>query len=152
MSGSSLSAACLCACLCVSTRRQVSARRQVPAQAGGRQASPSKIKALVTNLTELIARQVLSIYKRRWPIEILFKELKKGLGQHQVTKDKDRVDKSVGVAIIAYLILIRARHHEIKPDQPWSIFQLKNSFTWEVYHQQIEHAFKLELKKYTKAA
>ncbi|MCF8109764.1 MAG: transposase [Desulfohalobiaceae bacterium] len=119
-----------------------------------RNSSPSKTKALVTNLTELTARQVLSIYKRRWPIEILFKELKSGLGlgQHQVTKDKDRVDKSVGVAIIAYLTLIRARHHEIKPGQAWSIFQLKNSFTWEVYHQQIEHTFKLKLNKYAKAA
>ncbi len=117
-------------------------------------ASPSKTKALVTNLTELSARQVVSIYKRRWPIEILFKELKSGLGlgQHQVTKDEDRVDKSVGVAIIAYLTLIRARHHEIQPGRAWSIFQLKNSFIWETYQKQVEHSFKLELNKYAKAA
>jgi IS4 transposase len=120
----------------------------------GPNASPKNTKVLVTNLPELSARQVLMMYKRRWPIEILFRELKSGLGlgQHQVTKTADRVEKSVGVSLIAYLILLRARHHEIKPGKPWSIFQLKNSFTWEVYHQQIEHNVRLEQKKYMKAA
>lgn len=120
----------------------------------GPNSSPKNTKVLVTNLPELSARQVLMIYKRRWPIEIMFRELKSGLGlgQHQVTKASDRVEKSVGVSIIAYLILLRARHHEIKPGESWSLFQLKNSFTWEAYHQQLEHTLQLERKKYAEAA
>lgn len=39
-------------------------------------ASPKRTEILVTNLIELAARQVLFIYQRRWPIEILIKEIK----------------------------------------------------------------------------
>ena len=92
----------------------------------GRNVGPRKTKMLVTNLPELRARQVVSIYQIRWSIEILFKELKggMGLGEHQVTKKFDRIEKSFGIAIIAYLLLIRARKVDIKPGQAWSIFQL----------------------------
>jgi len=120
----------------------------------GRNVGPKQTKILVTNLPELSARQVLMVYKRRWPIEIVFKELKSylGLGQHQVSKSESQVEKSVGVSIIAYLILLRARYQEIKPREPWSILRLKNSFTWEVYHQQVKHTLNLKFKKYDKAA
>lgn len=120
----------------------------------GPNGSPKKTKALVTNLPELSYRKVLMIYKRRWPIEILFKELKSGLGlgQHQVTRSEDRIRKSVGISIISYLILIRIRSQDIKPNMPWSIFQLKQNFTLDFYHEQSEHNFQLELKKYAKAA
>jgi len=64
-----------------------------------------------------------------WFLEVLFKELKSGLGlgEHQVTKHIDRIEKSIAISIIAYLVLVRARKGDIKPGQPWSIFQLKNS-------------------------
>ena len=50
---------------------------------------PKQTKILVTNLPEVSARQVVDVYRRRWSVELLFKELKgaTGLGQHQVTKD-----------------------------------------------------------------
>jgi hypothetical protein len=120
----------------------------------GRNVGPKKTKILVTNLLELTARQVLSIYQRRWSIEILFKELKSGLGlgEHQVTKKIVRVEKSFGIAIIAYLILIRARKEDIKPGHAWSIFELKNNFTMHLIQNQFEHSMELKLNKLRKAA
>ena len=117
-------------------------------------ASPKRTKILVTNLTELTARQVLSVYQRRWPIEILFKELKTGLGlgEHQVTKSIDRIEKSIGIAIIAYLTLIRARRRDITPGKPWSIFQLKYNFTADLTYKQFEHTIQRRISRLMKAA
>ncbi len=117
-------------------------------------ASPKRTKILVTNLTELTARQVLSIYQRRWPIEILFKELKSGLGlgEHQVSKSIDRIEKSIGIAIIAYLTLIRARRWDIAPGKPWSIFQLKNNFTADLIYNQFQYTMQRRIARLMKAA
>jgi hypothetical protein len=120
----------------------------------GRNVGPKKTKILVTNLVELTARQVLSVYQRRWPIEILFRELKSGLGlgEHQVTKDLDRIEKSIGIAIIAYLVLIRARKKDICAGRSWSIFQLKSNFTNHLVCNQFEHTFQRNFNKLMKAA
>ena len=114
---------------------------------------PKRTKILVTNLTELSARQVLSIYQRRWPIEILFRELKSGLGlgEHQVTKEINRIEKSIGIAIIAYLTLIRARREDIVPSKPWSIFQLKNNFTTALIYNQLQSTMQRRITRLMKA-
>ena len=120
----------------------------------GRNVGPKNTKILVTNLVELTARQVLSVYQRRWPVEVLFKELKSGLGlgEHQVSKDIDRIEKSIGIAIIAYLVLIRARKRDISPGRPWSIFQLKNNFTNDLVCNQFQHNMNRRLGRLMKAA
>ena len=120
----------------------------------GRNVCPKNTKILVTNLLELTARLVLSIYQRRWSVEILFKELKSGLGlgEHQVTRDIDRIEKSVGMAVIAYLVLIRARKQDIRPSRSWSIFQLQNNFSRDVVCNQLEHSMRLRFQKLMKAA
>ena len=120
----------------------------------GRNVCPKNTKILVTNLLELTARLVLSIYQRRWSVEILFKELKSGLGlgEHQVTRDIDRIEKSVGMAVIAYLVLIRARKQDIRPSRSWSIFQLQKNFTGDVVCNQLEHSMRLRFEKLMKAA
>jgi hypothetical protein len=89
-----------------------------------------------------------------WTIEVLFKELKSGLGlgEHQVTKEVDRIGKSIGVAIIACLVLIRARKRDIRPGQSWSIFQLKNNLTNDVICNQFQHNLQRKLDKLMKAA
>ena len=46
----------------------------------GRNVGPKKTKILVTNLPELTPRQVVSIYQKRWAIELVHWELKSGLG------------------------------------------------------------------------
>jgi hypothetical protein len=86
----------------------------------------------VTNLLELTVRQVIDIYQRRWTVEVLFKELKSGLGlgEHQVTKRLPRIEKSLGMALSADLLLLRARKDDIRPGKSWSIFQLKTTSPW----------------------
>jgi hypothetical protein len=76
---------------------------------------PKKTKILVTNLLELTPRQVVSMYQKRWVIELVNWELNSGLGlgQHQVSGDEKRSENSVGVAVLAYLFLLRACHHAI---------------------------------------
>ena len=120
----------------------------------GRNMGPEKTKLLVTNLLELTGRQVIDIYQRRWAVEILFKELKSGLGfgEHQVTKILPRIEKSLGMALIAYLVLLKARKDDIKPGKPWSIFQLKTNFTLDLLHTQFQHSIRLEVNKFLKAA
>jgi hypothetical protein len=108
-----------------------------------RNEGPKQTKILVTNLPETVpARQIVAIYLRRWWVELLVKELKSvvGLGQHQVTKQVDRVERSVAVAIMAYLLLLRLQAKHIPADRPWSAFQLQRQFTWEVMQAQCERS------------
>ena len=101
---------------------------------------PKQTKLLVTNLPMASARLIVMIYLRRWPVEICFKELKSGLGlgQAQVTKDPARVERSVAVTLMAYLVLLRLQATHIKPGTAWSIFALKQRFAWEIGAQQIK--------------
>jgi hypothetical protein len=67
-------------------------------------------------------------------VELFFKEWKEvvGMGQHQVTKDTARVERSVAVTLMAYLVLLRMRAKNIRPGQPWSAVALKHHFAWDV--------------------
>jgi hypothetical protein len=114
-----------------------------------RNLGPKQTKILVTNLPGATTRQVLAIYQRRWAVELLFKELKSGvgLGEHQITKDEPRVEHSFGVAILAYLLLLRAGHEEIVAGHAWSLFQLQQTFRMRVITNQIQHSMELKMKK-----
>jgi hypothetical protein len=118
-----------------------------------RNVGPKRTKILVTNLPGATARQVLAIYQRRWAIELLFKELKSGvgLGEHQVTKDETRVEHSFGVAILAYLLLLRVGHATIIPGHAWSLFRLQHTFRMRVITNQIQHSMELKMKKQFRA-
>ena len=107
---------------------------------GRRNDGPKQTKLLVTNLPMASARLIVMSYLRRWPVEICFKELKSGLGlgQAQVTKDPARVERSVAVTLMAYLVLLRLQATHIKPGTAWSIFALKQRFAWEIGPQQIK--------------
>ena len=82
-------------------------------------------------------------------IELCVKELKGvvGLGQHQVTRDAARVERSVGVALMAYLLLLRVRAKQIKPGRSWSAFTLKPQFAWEVGARQLKRVARQEVRK-----
>jgi len=58
---------------------------------------------------------VVCIYEKRWAIELVNWELRSGLGlgARQVSGDKDHSEKSVGIAVLAYLLVMRACYHEI---------------------------------------
>jgi IS4 transposase len=104
---------------------------------------PKQTKILVTNLPETVtARQIVALYLRRWGVELLVKELKGvvGLGQHQVTKQVERVERSVAMAILAYLLLLRLQAKRIPADSPWSAFQLQRQLTWEVLQAPCERS------------
>jgi hypothetical protein len=120
----------------------------------GRNIGPKHTKILVTNLDEWIPRQVVSAYQRRWPVEQINRELKTdlGLGEHQVSGEEGRIEKSFGIAVLAYLLLIRACHQEMLPGTSWSIAQLQHAFRLRIMTNQVEHNVKTRLSKARKAA
>ena len=83
-----------------------------------RNEGPKKIKLIVTNRTDATARQILDAYARRWAVEVTFKELKSGLhlGQMQVTKEKERVERALQLPVMAYLLLLRLYGITLAPE------------------------------------
>jgi hypothetical protein len=120
----------------------------------GRNTGPQPTKLLVTNLAAWTPSQVVGIDQKRWAIALLHWELKSGLGlgEHQVSGDTNRSEKSVGIAVLAYLFVLRACHHEIVPGKPWSIFQLQHALRLRVMTNQVEHTVKVKMAKTRKAA
>ena len=120
----------------------------------GRNVGPHNTKLLVTNLAALTPRQVVSIYQKRWAVELMHWELKSGLGlgEHQVSGDTNRSEKSVGIAVLASLFVLRVCHHEIVPGKPWSLFQLQHTLRVRVMMNQVEHKMKVKMAKAYKAA
>jgi DDE family transposase len=120
----------------------------------GRNLGPKPTKILVTNRDEWIPRQVISAYQRRWPVEQINRELKTdlGLGAHQVRGEEGRIEKSFGIAVMAYLLLIRACHQEILPGQSWSIAQLQHVFRLRMLTKHVEHKVQTRLAKTYKVA
>jgi hypothetical protein len=110
---------------------------------------PKHTKLLVTNLPQATAHLTVALYLRRWPVELCIKELKSavGLGQHQVTKDVARVERSVAVAVMAYLLLLRLRAKQLKPGRSWSAFTLKQELAWEWGTRQLHRTVRQEARK-----
>jgi hypothetical protein len=114
-----------------------------------RNEGPKHTKILVTNLPEARARQVVDVYRRRWAVELLVKELKgaMGLGQHQVTKEPQRIERSVAISVMAYLLIVKCRARDIPEQGAWSMFTLKRNFIWQVAQGQIERSVEQRLRK-----
>jgi hypothetical protein len=96
----------------------------------------------VTNLETERASEILNAYARRWAVEVTFKELKSGLhwGQMQVTKEKERVKRAMLLPVMAYVLLLRVYGRELKPDQGFTIFQLKRRFCEEAWQEQFDRS------------
>jgi hypothetical protein len=111
--------------------------------------SPRHTKLLVTNLPQATAHLTVTLYLRRWPVELCIKELKGvvGLGQHQVTKDAARVERSVAAAVMAYLLLLRLQAKQIKPGSSWSAFTLKQELAWDWGARQLHRRARQEARK-----
>ena len=114
-----------------------------------RNESPKHTKLLVTNLPQATAHLTVALYLRRWPVELCIKELKgaMGLGQSQVTKEAARVERSVAVAVMAYLLLLRLRAKRIKPGTSWSVFTLKQELAWDWGARQVKRAARQEVRR-----
>jgi hypothetical protein len=113
-----------------------------------------KTKIIVTNLDGAPPADILSHYARRWGIEVTFKELKSGLhlGRMQVTKEKERVARSVALPVLSYLLLLRLYGKE---EPHGSLFKLKQRFAVDVYQEQVtrtEQRWRAKLDKYRLAA
>jgi ATP-dependent Clp protease ATP-binding subunit ClpA len=66
------------------------------------------------------------------------------------TKDAARVERSVAVALMAYLLLLRLRAKHIKPGTSWSAFTLKQQFAWEMGARQLKRVARQEVRKEVK--
>ena len=75
-----------------------------------------------------------------------------GLGQHQIRGGRDEHEKSFGIAVLAYLLIVKLRHHEITPEKPWSLPQLQNGLRLDLMMNQVEHNTKVKLAIRRKAA
>jgi hypothetical protein len=71
-------------------------------------------------------------------IEPINRELKTdlGLGEHQVSAEEGRIEKSLGIGGLAYLFLIRVGHQEILPGTSWSIGQLQHALRLRIITNQ----------------
>jgi hypothetical protein len=104
---------------------------------------PQQTTSLVTNLPESgPAREMVGMYLRLGWVELLCRECKGvvGLGQYQVTTQVERVERSVAVAIMAYLLLLKLRAKNIPACRPWSAFHLQRAFAWKVMQAQCERS------------
>jgi Transposase DDE domain len=115
-----------------------------------RNCGPKKTKILVTNLTRARVSETLSRYSRRWGVELTFKELKGGLhlGQMQVTRDPERVARSVALSVLAYLLLVGLYARDPALEKPFSLFQFKERFLREVFQEQLSRTEKRWKEKF----
>lgn len=114
--------------------------------------TPKNIKLIVTNLNETSTREILSYYAMRWGVELTFKELKSALhmGQMQVTKDPQRVERAVILPVMAYLLLLRLYGKDISLNQSFSIFKLKERFIDDVLEKHLFYSDQRWLRKIDK--
>ena len=120
----------------------------------GRNVSPKNTKLLVTNLPNATAREVVGCYQNRWSVELINRNLKSdlGMGHHQVRGEVDQMEKSFGIAVLAYLFVLRLAHHEIIPGKPWSLTQLQHSLRLRVITNQVAHNVKVSWGRGRKVA
>jgi hypothetical protein len=114
-----------------------------------RHESPRHTKLLVTTLPHAPAHLTVALYLRRWPVELCLKGLKGvvGLGQHQVPQDAARVERSLAVAVMAYLLVLRLRAKQIKPRTSWSAFTLKQGLAWDWGARQVQRAAQQKVRR-----
>jgi len=110
---------------------------------------PNATKILVTNRPDVRARQMVDRYRRRWSVERLMKAWKgaTGLGQHPVTKEPQRLERSVAIALMADLMLVKFHAQDIPERGAWRVFTLKRNFTWQIAQAQIARAVEQRLRK-----
>jgi hypothetical protein len=103
-----------------------------------RNEGPKAIKIIVTNIEKLSTAAICTVYARRWGVETTIKELKSGLhlGRMQVTKEPERVKRSVAVSVLAYITLVWIYGRTKTPVRRFSLFDLKRRFLEDVLEEQ----------------
>lgn len=110
---------------------------------------PEKSKILVSNIPGIEPRDIVYMYTRRWFVECLFHELKSacGLGQQQVTKKPERVQRAVAMSMMTYLFILRFEWQRIPKEKHWSIATLKYFFTCRLLQAQCDERKAIRTKK-----
>lgn len=107
-------------------------------------------KILVTNLpNDVDARTILAVYQKRWTVEILFRELKDGLGmgQYQIQGNVGHSERAIAIPIICHLVIQIAQYREIPKEGSWGIEKLRWSFVQRIsIHQYLNDKKNLEKK------
>ncbi len=109
---------------------------------------PQQTNILVTNLPAVSARQVVDGYRRRWLVELLSKELTgaTGLGQHHVSNDPHRVERSIAISVMADLRIVK--FHEAIPERgAGSMLTLQRKFTWQLAQAPLARSAEQRLRK-----
>ena len=111
----------------------------------------------MTNLATERASDILNVYARRWSVECTFKELKSGLhwGQMQVTKEKERVKRAMLLPVMSYLLLLRLYGKDLKPEEGFTIYQLKRRFCDDIWQERLDRSdakWRKRLDQYEAAA
>jgi len=71
---------------------------------------------------------------------------------YQVRQDEGCIEKSFGIAVLAYLFLIRVCRDDLRTGQSWNVAHLKHTFGLGVINNQVENDVKAKLGKGRKAA
>ena len=103
----------------------------------------------MTNLAALTPRQVVSIYQKRWAIELMHWELTSegGLGQHQVSGVQTTLTSRLASRYWPTCLYCGCVITRSSPGQPWSIFQLQHALRLRAMTNQIEHKVKVKMAK-----
>jgi hypothetical protein len=53
----------------------------------------------------------------------------------------------MAISLMAYLLLVKFRAHDIPKQGPWSAFTLKRNFTWQLAQTQLDCSVEQRLRK-----
>jgi hypothetical protein len=95
----------------------------------GRNVRPPPPPSLGTTLTALTPRHGGGLSHTRWALARLHWERKAGwgLGEPHVSGETNRRETSVGMAVLASVLVRRGGHHEMVPGNPWRLFPLQHT-------------------------
>jgi hypothetical protein len=115
------------------------------------------VQICVPHRPEARGGTILRLDAWRWGIALTWKELKSGLhlGDMQVTKDPERVARSVTWSVLASLLLVHLYGHDQGLSKAWSLFKLKERFAEEVAQDAVtrtELKWQRKLKQYKHVA
>jgi hypothetical protein len=68
-----------------------------------------------------------------------------GLGEPQGSTEERRIERSLGMMVLADLLLIRACQQERLLGTSWSVSQVQHAFRLRVITNQVEHNVKTQL-------
>ena len=57
------------------------------------------------------------------------------------------MERSGAISLMAYLMLLKFRAHDIPEKGPWSVFTLKRNFTWQIAQAQMERSVEHYMRK-----